>query len=404
MPTDAEPAAADPMVEQEIRTEFHAELQADGGIVRGTTTETTTRREAGTEREERDEMPLPTDPHTIFLGALLVIAVLVVLYVASEIILPVVLAIVLKLLLQPLVRLQERIHVPRSIAAAFAVLLLVAALAGTISALASPAADWAGKLPSAIPQVKENLAILQRPIDVLQHMLHQFDGIGGVQAVTLPPATPEHSSSLLGALFSGTKTVTAGLFTTLLVLFYLLVSGEIFMRRLVEILPRFRDKRQAVEISLHVERDVSAYLLTVTLINAVVGVATGLVMWATGVANPLLWGVMAFVLNFVPILGAMVGIVVFLMASVLSLGVTWWALLPVGLYFAIHVAEGEFFTPMVLARRFTINPVAVILALVFWYWMWGVPGAILAVPMLAITKIICDDLRPLKALGHFLEA
>jgi predicted PurR-regulated permease PerM len=116
-----------------------------------------------------------------------------------------------------------------------------------------------------------------------------------------------------------------------------------------------------------------------------------------------LWGAVAFVLNFVPILGAMVGLVVFLMASVLSLGVTWWALLPVGLYFAIHVIEGEFATPMFLARRFTINPVALILALIFWYWMWGVAGAILAVPLLAITKIVCDDLRPLRALGHLLE-
>ncbi|MBN8904575.1 MAG: AI-2E family transporter, partial [Rhodospirillales bacterium] len=102
--------------------------------------------------------------------------------------------------------------------------------------------------------------------------------------------------------------------------------------------------------------------------------------------------------------GPMVGLVIFLLASVLSLGVEWWALLPVGLYFLIHLVEGEFATPMVLARRFTINPVAVILALVFWYWMWGVPGAILAVPMLAIIKIVCDDLRPLRAFGHFLEA
>jgi predicted PurR-regulated permease PerM len=127
-------------------------------------------------------------------------------------------------------------------------------------------------------------------------------------------------------------------------------------------------------------------------------------MWACGVANPLLWGVIAFVLNFVPILGAMVGVVVFLMASVLSLGVNWWAVLPVGLYLAVHVAEGEIVTPMLMAHRFTINPVMVILALIFWYWMWGVPGAILAVPMLAITKIVCDDLRPLRALGHILEA
>ena len=86
-----------------------------------------------------------------------------------------------------------------------------------------------------------------------------------------------------------------------------------------------------------------------------------------------------------------------------SLGVTWWALMPVGLYFLIHVIEGEIVTPLLIARRFTINPVAVILALLFWYWMWGVPGPILAAPMLAITKIICDRIRPLTAFGHFME-
>jgi predicted PurR-regulated permease PerM len=126
-------------------------------------------------------------------------------------------------------------------------------------------------------------------------------------------------------------------------------------------------------------------------------------MWLCGVGDPLLWGTLAFVLNYVPILGPMAGMVVFAGAGVLSLGVTWDAALPVGLYFGVHVLEGEFATPMLLARRFTINPVAVILALVFWYWLWGVPGAILAVPMLAIAKIICDALTPLRAFGHFLE-
>src|SRR5262249_5958141 len=158
------------------------------------------------------------------------------------------------------------------------------------------------------------------------------------------------------------------------------------------ILPRFAEKRQAVEITLDIERNISAYLITVTLINFVVGVLTLLVMWVTGVPNPLLWWLIAFVVTFVPILGPLVALVVVLMAGVLSLGVTWWALLPVGLYFLIHVVEGEIVTPMLMARRFTINPVAVILSLLFWYWMWGVPGAILAVPMLAIIKIVCDDL------------
>jgi predicted PurR-regulated permease PerM len=358
-------------------------------------------RPAATQVKDQDDMPLPSEPRTIFLGGLFVLALLTALYFASPIVLPVVLAIVLKLLLQPLVRLIERTGAPRALGALVAIFLLLLALAALVSGVAGPAASWAGKLPNAIPQVQEKLAFLSRPISSFEWMMGQLQGIGGVR-VGVPQASQE-SINVMGALFSGTTTVAAGLFTTLVVLFFLLVSGETFMRRFVEILPSFAEKRQAVEITLDIERNISAYLITVTLINFVVGVLTLLVMWVTGVANPLLWGLIAFVVNFVPILGPMVALVVFLMAGVLSLGVTWWALLPVGLYFLIHVVEGEIVTPMLMARRFTINPVAVILSLLFWYWMWGVPGAILAVPMLAIIKIVCDDLRPLRAFGHFLE-
>jgi predicted PurR-regulated permease PerM len=347
-------------------------------------------------------MPLPTDPKTVFLGGLFAIACMAVLYVAADIVLPLILALVLKLLLQPLVRLLEGIRIPRAVGAILSVLLVLLAFAATISMLAGPAAAWAGKLPDAIPKLRDSLGFLQEPIDAVHRMMNQIPGFAAEPGAA-PQGPTMKPSSLVGAVLSSSASVTSGLFTTLLILFYMLVSGETFLRRMVEILPRFKDKRQAVELSQHIERDVSAYLLTVACINAVVGLATGLDMWACGVANPVLWGVVAFVLNFVPILGAMVGMVIFLMASVVSLGVSWWALLPVGLYFGIHIVEGEFATPMVLARRFTINPVAVILALIFWYWMWGVTGAILAVPLLAITKIICDDLRPLRAFGHLLE-
>ena len=357
---------------------------------------------AASEAEDRDDMPLPTEPRTFFLGGLFLLALLAALYVAAPLVLPVVLAIVLKLLLQPLVRLSDRLGVPHGLSAALAILLLTLSLAALASGVAGPAASWAGKLPEALPQIQQQLAFLARPIGTLEWMMDQLQNLAGAGAGT-PQGPAVHPSNVMGALFSGTATVAGGLFTTLIVLFYLLVSGETFLRRLVEILPSFAEKRQAVEITLDIERNISAYLITVTLINFIVGVCTLAVMWACGVANPLLWGLIAFVVNFVPILGPMVALVLFLMASVVSLGVTWWALLPVGLYFVVHIIEGELVTPMLMARRFTINPVAVILALLFWYWMWGVPGAILAVPMLAITKIVCDDLRPLRAFGHFLE-
>jgi predicted PurR-regulated permease PerM len=184
---------------------------------------------------------------------------------------------------------------------------------------------------------------------------------------------------------------------------FLLVSGDIFLRRLVEILPRYSDKRQAIEISQHIEDDISAYLATVSIMNAAVGLATALVMWLCGVGDPILWGAVAFLLNYVPILGPMIGLVTFALAGLLTLDTLWQALLPAALYLIIHLIEGETVTPMLLARRFTLNPVLVVIALIFWYWMWGVPGAILAVPMLAITKIVCDRIRMLAAFGHFLE-
>jgi predicted PurR-regulated permease PerM len=351
-----------------------------------------------------DEMPLPQDARTVFLGGLFVLALFGALYVAADIVLPVVLAVVLKLLLQPLVRVTDRLGVPRTIGALFALVILIGCLAGLVSALAGPAATWAGKLPDALPKIQQQLAILKAPINSLTYFLQRAEqlalGPAGGPANATPPL---HAPDLIGALFSGTTTVAAILFTTFLVLFYLLVSGEIFLRRLVEVLPGFGVKRQAVEMAQNVEYHISAYLLTITAINAVVGLLTGVVMWACGVGDPLLWGVTAYLLNYIPILGPITGLLIFAAAGVISLGATWWAVLPVGLYLCIHVIEGELATPMLLARRFTINPVAVILALVFWYWMWGVPGAVLAVPMLAITKIVCDDITPLRALGHFLE-
>jgi hypothetical protein len=135
------------------------------------------------------------------------------------------------------------------------------------------------------------------------------------------------------------------------VLFFLLVSGDTFLRRLVEILPRFSDKRQAIEISQHIEHDISAYLITVTIMNAAVGLATALVMWLCGLGDPILWGAVAFLLNYVPILGPMIGLVTFTLAGLLTLNTLWYALLPAALYLLIHLVEGETITPMLLARR-----------------------------------------------------
>jgi predicted PurR-regulated permease PerM len=352
--------------------------------------------------EVPEGMPLPSDPKVVFLGGLFLLALLATAYVASDIVLPLAFAIILNLLLQPALRMLERLHVPRILAALLLILALFGTIVGLGTAISGPAGAWAAKLPEGIPRLQERLIFMREPINAMQRFLQQVEDFGGAA----PPANAAASArgpTLLTRLFTGTRNFASGFFTTVLFLFFLLVSGDIFLHRLVEILPRFSGKRQAVEISQQIESDISAYLVTITVMNAAVGVAMALAMWLTGVGDPILWGTVAFLLNYVPILGTAVGALIFLLAGLLTIDTLWLALLPAGLYLGLHLIEGQTVTPMLLARRFTLNPVLVIISLVFWFWMWGIPGVILSVPMLAVTKIVCDRIRPLAAFGHFLE-
>lgn len=347
------------------------------------------------------ELPLPADAKTFFLGGLFALATLTAAYVAGEIVLPLVFAITLNLLMQPILRVLERLHVPKRLGAPLLILALFATIVALGAAVSGPAGAWMAKLPAGIPRLQERLSFLEAPINTLQTMLRSVDNFG---AVGPAPATagPLDGGAILTTLFAGTRSFASGLFTTVLFLYFLMVSSDTFLRRFVEILPNFRNKRQAVEIALQIQSDISSYLATITAMNVLVGVATALVMKWTGVGDPILWGTVAFLLNFAPILGPISAAIIFLLAGLLTIAPLWQALLPVALYGAIHLIEGELVTPMLLARRFTLNPFLVILSLVFWFWMWGIPGAILSVPMLAIVKIACDRLRPLAALGHIL--
>jgi predicted PurR-regulated permease PerM len=350
--------------------------------------------------EEPEEMPLPADPKAIFLGGLFVLALLAAAYVASEIVLPLAFAIILKLLLQPAFRILERLHIPRVLAALLLILALFGTIVGLGTAISGPARSWAAT--EGIPRLQERLSFMREPIDTLQRFLQQVEDFGETGPSPSAAATAR-GPTLLTKLFTGTRNFASGLFTTVLFLFFLLVSGDVFLHRLVEIMPRFSGKRQVVEISQQIESDISAYLVTITIMNAAVGIAMGLAMWLTGVGDPILWGTVAFLLNYVPILGTAFGVLIFLLAGLLTIDTLWQALLPAGLYIGFHLIEGETVTPMLLAKRFTLNPVLVIISLIFWFWMWGIPGAILSVPMLAIAKIICDRVQPLAAFGHFLE-
>jgi predicted PurR-regulated permease PerM len=351
-----------------------------------------------------DDNPSSTasDVTAIFQGGTFALMLLAACYAASEIILPIVVAFMLMLALQPAMRILERVYLPRSLSALAIIVILFGTLAGLGTVLSGPAASWVQKLPEGIPKLQERLSFVSKPIASFQKLANRTEDLAPTAEAKPLPVKVE-GTGLSDRLLNVTRTAVAGLLETMLVLFFLLISGDIFLRRLVEILPRFKHKRQVVDISQQIESDISAYLATITIMNAGVGVATGTVVALVGLGDPVLWGTVAFLLNYVPILGPMIGVVLFSFVGLLSIETLWMAFLPAGLYLGIHLIEGETVTPMLLARRFTINPVLVIISLVFWYWMWGVPGAILATPMLAIIKIISDRIESLTTFGHFIE-
>jgi predicted PurR-regulated permease PerM len=328
---------------------------------------------------------------------LLALALLTLSYLAADVIRPIVFAIVLNLLFQPGMRALKRLHIPRVAAALLLIFCVFGAIVGVGAAMSGPATSWAQKLPAGVARLEERLAFLSEPIRTLQEFLQQFDGVGHTGVA------PSSGSSIEETLLRGTQHFASGFSETLLILFFLLVSGETFLRKAVEIVPTFSDKRRVVALSQQIEENISAYLLTITFMNAAVGIATALVVWTSGLGDPVLWGGVAFLLNYVPIIGPSIGVVLLLLAGLLTIEALWQAFLPAAAYLAIHLIEGETVTPMLLARRFTLNPVIVVISLIFWFWMWGVPGAVLAVPMLAIAKIVCEDIKPLNAVGHFLE-
>ena len=345
-------------------------------------------------------------PHDIGSAGILILAVLAIvytLYFGKEILLPIALALVLKLLMQPAMRLlHERLRLPGALAALLLIIAVFGAIAAVGFTISVPASGWIQKAPESLPLLKDKLAILRQPLDYLQNGLKELENLTGPSGGDGQTVTVKQGSGLAGSLATGTATTLSRSFTTMIILFFLLASGDRLLRGFVEVLPRFKDKRTAVEIATEIEENISGYLLTITMMNALVGVATGIAMKLCGLGDPILWGAMAFLLNYIPILGPMTGVVIFFLVGIVTFDWPWYAFVPAGIYLLIHIAEGETITPMLLAKRFTLNPVLVIVSLFFWHTVWGIPGALLAVPLLAIFKIVADRIEPLKPLGHII--
>lgn len=348
--------------------------------------------------------PILASPLSLSALVLAVLAVIAALHVGKEVVLPIAFAIVLKLLLQPLLDfLCRRLHLPTAVGALIIIVGLFGATGTIAFTVSGPASGWIQKAPEVLPSLKDKLVVLRQPLDYMQQAFKQVEDVAtpGGQDGT-PTVAVKDQSAVARNLAAGTFLVLGRLFTTMVILFFLLAAGDRLLRGLIEVLPTFSDKRQAVDIANEIQRQIGGYLLTITVMNSLVGTLTGLTMWYLGLGDPILWGAAAFLLNYVPILGPLTGIGVFLVAGILTLDWPLLALLPAGIYALIHIAEGEIITPMLLSKRFTLNPVLVIVSLFFWHFVWGIAGALLAVPLLAIFKIICDRIKVLQPAGHII--
>jgi predicted PurR-regulated permease PerM len=319
----------------------------------------------------------------------------------------VLLAAFLKLLLQPVVDfLRDKLRVPPVASVLILIILLFGSIAAIGFSISVPASAWIQKAPEVLPSLKEKLDVLRQPIDYLQQALKEIESVAapGGNEVNTPIVKITEQSAIAASLARGALATLTRFFVTMVILFFLLAAGDRLLRGFIEILPRVSDKQQAIEIAFEIQRRIGGYLITISVMNCLVGIATALAMWSAGLSDPILWGAMAFLLNYIPILGPLTGVGIFLIAGILALEWPWFALLPAFLYMLIHVAEGELITPMLLATRFTLNPVIVIVSLFFWHALWGIPGALLAVPVLAMFKIVADRIEPLKPIGHVIGA
>ena len=342
------------------------------------------------------------NPVKLSLGILALLAVVYSLYFGRDLLLPIVIAAILNLLLRPAMRfLGDRCRLPLTLAAAILIVLVFAAIFSLALALSGPSNAWMQRLPESFALLKDKLAFLGQPITYLQAILHSIESIGSGPA---PAVAVAGGSELPKLLLFGTASTLSQLFTTIVILYFMLAFSDRLLRALIEVLPTFRDKRRAVDIAGEIQSSVASYLATVTLMNLCVGALTAAAVWACGLPDAPLWGVVAFLLNFIPLVGPMICAVIILVAGLIALPLPLQALAPAGLYFFIHLVEGQVLTPMLLARRFELNPVLSILSLFFWHAIWGVPGALLAVPLLAVIKIVCDRVEPLKPVGHLIGA
>lgn len=332
-----------------------------------------------------------------------VLAIIAFLYFAKPFVMPVVLALLLTFLLKPIVRALNGLRVPEAAGAVVVIAVFCTLISIAVSRLVQPAAEWAARAPETLGAVEEKFHHLFRRAQRISRAAAEVENITKEATGEDTPKVQVKQPVLINTVITYTKSFIAGLIETIVLLYFMLAPGDLFMQKLVRILPTLHDKKKAVEIAAELQQNLSTFLFTITLINALLGVLVGAATFFLGMPNPVLWGVLAGALNFIPYFGPITGVAVLTIVGFVTFDSAWRAVLPAAIYLGLHGIESNLLTPMILGRRLTLNPLVIFISLIFWTWLWGIPGALLSIPMLMMLKVLCDHFKPMAPIGEFLS-
>jgi predicted PurR-regulated permease PerM len=335
--------------------------------------------------------------------AMLMLGVIVFLYFARPVVLPVFLACAAGMTLKPLIRWLSCYHIPPALSAAGVLCFLVVAVGIGFFQLGRPALTWMNEAPQHMTELRQRVLKLFPRAARFSAAAAAVNNLGATEEEQDKAPTVELKTSRVPSTFiNWTGTFLAGVAETLILLYLLLASGDLFLQKLVRGMPTLRDKKNAVEISHEIQQNISNYLFSVSLINMGLGIVVSGGLYFMGVPNAAMWGMLVAVLNFVPYFGPAVGVIVLVTVGLLTFDTLWKGLLPPAWYLVLHLLEANLITPVLLGRRFTLNPVVIFVSLIFWMWLWGVPGALLSVPILVTIKVISDRVPAMSPVSELL--
>lgn len=343
-------------------------------------------------------------PHNWPMVGLFLLAVIAACIYAQALLMPVVFAFLLALTFSPVRRTASRWGIPSGVTAGLIVVSLFALVVVLVLALSAPVRTYISDAPQLLNEIERKLSSISTTVETVAEASEQVEDIANGEEDEEAQTVVIKERSTVAKLATTAPQVLAQVVLTLVLLFFVLASGDMFYEKTVHSIGSFKDKRRAVQIFRDIEGKLSRYFFTIAIVNAGLGVAIGVAMFLLGMPNPLLFGVLAFVFNFVPYIGAIAGVVLSFGVGLLTFDTIFQAVLAGAVYFILTSFEGQFVTPYAVGRRLKLNTVVVFLAVAFWGWLWSVIGMVVAMPLLIALRVFSEHVPSLHGFGHFLSA